>query len=142
MYCGPTQRSVPGTVWAGGSGGSECRRPGLGLAVTGTTEGTAAHGLAAGDVGPYTEARGSLWDSSGHWRLSGRSGTGDLWRIRVSTHIHLFITYVFFQYVQSTYYVPSPVATEMNKAQFLLTKSFLTRGVNTPLMKVSLRLEL
>lgn len=52
MSGGPTLGKVPGTVWAGGSDGSECCRPGLGLAVTGTTNGTAAHGLAAGDVGP------------------------------------------------------------------------------------------
>lgn len=52
MYRGPTLGLVPGAVWAGGSDGSECRRPGLGLAVTGPSEGTAAHGLAAGDVGP------------------------------------------------------------------------------------------
>lgn len=42
---------MPGTMWAGGSDGSECRRPGLGLAVIGTTKDTAAHDLAAGDVG-------------------------------------------------------------------------------------------
>lgn len=52
MSYGPTLGKVPGTVWAGGSDGSERCRPGLGLAVTGTTNGTAAHGLAAGDVGP------------------------------------------------------------------------------------------
>lgn len=52
MCCGPTLGWVPVTVWAGGSNGSACHRPGLGLAVTGTTKGTAAHSLAAGDVGP------------------------------------------------------------------------------------------
>lgn len=51
MRCGPTLGRAPGTVWAGGSDGSECRRPGLGLALSGTSEGTAAYGLASGDAG-------------------------------------------------------------------------------------------
>lgn len=132
MCCGPALGLVPGTVWAGGSGGNKCRRPGLGLAVTGTTEGAAAHGLAAGDVGPYAVARGSLWNSSGHWRLSASAGTGGLWRIRTSNHIHLFMTYIFLQDLLSTYYVPSTVDIQMNKVQLLLTKDFLTSSMNTP----------
>jgi hypothetical protein len=58
---------MPGTVWAGGSNGSDDgsggHRPGLGLAVTGTTKGMAVRDLAAGNTGPYVVARGSLWDS-------------------------------------------------------------------------------
>lgn len=34
----------------------------------------------------------------------------------MSNHIHLFISSAFLQYLLSTYYVPSPVDTEMNKA--------------------------